>query len=70
MVLTYQLRDFKENTERDKMNNELPKIKCPKCKKMTLEIHGEEITSDGHHYPLEDCINCGFSPIDFNDRGK
>ena len=40
------------------MNEELPKLICPKCGKKTLEIHGEGITSEGEHYPLEQCTNC------------
>jgi hypothetical protein len=37
---------------------EMPKKICPQCGKRTLEIHGEGITSDNRHYPLEQCNNC------------
>jgi len=34
------------------------KIECPQCKEKTLEIHGEGITSEEKHYPMEQCKNC------------
>lgn len=45
--------------------SDLPAKICPNCKKKTLEIHGEGITSENRHYPLENCTNCGYSPTDF-----
>lgn len=50
------------------MYDELPKIKCPHCKNIALEVHGEIITSSGRHYPAENCLCCGFSPESFDDR--
>lgn len=35
---------------------------CPECWQLTLEIHGEGITSDNRHYPLEQCTNCDTCP--------
>ncbi len=46
---------------------ELPRIKCPRCWNKSLEIHGEGITSSGEHYPMENCIVCGFSPSSFEE---
>jgi hypothetical protein len=31
---------------------------CPRCKKESMEISGEGITSDGKHYPMEECLYC------------
>ena len=42
----------------------MKKDRCPKCKEFSLEIHGEGITSDNRHYPLEQCSNCDYVPID------
>ena len=50
------------------MITDLPMIKCPKCKQMTLEIHGEGISNTGYHYPLEQCVNCDFLPTNFDDK--
>jgi hypothetical protein len=41
---------------------DIPTKICPVCKQRTLEIHGEGITSDGRHYPMENCTNCGYAP--------
>ena len=41
---------------------DIPVETCPICGKKALEIHGEGITSDGRHYPLENCTNCDYSP--------
>ena len=40
---------------------------CPKCRKESMEIHGEGITSDDKHYPMENCLYCGFIPVDFKE---
>jgi hypothetical protein len=40
---------------------------CPRCKKESMEISGEGITSDGKHYPMEQCLYCGFIPVDFSE---
>ena len=40
---------------------------CPKCKKESMEIHGEGITADDRHYPMENCLYCGFIPKDFSE---
>ena len=39
--------------------------KCPECGKEAVEIHGEGITSDNRHYPMENCLYCRFTPVDF-----
>jgi hypothetical protein len=43
-------------------DSDLPTKECPKCHKMTLEIHGEGILSNGRHYPMEDCNDCSYTP--------
>jgi hypothetical protein len=40
---------------------------CPRCRKESMEIYGEGITSDGRHYPMEKCLFCGFVPVDFSE---
>ena len=40
---------------------------CPRCKKESMQIHGEGILSDGRHYPIEECLYCGFIPTDFTE---
>lgn len=40
---------------------------CPRCKKESMEIHGEGITGDCKHYPMENCLNCGFVSKDFTE---
>jgi hypothetical protein len=40
---------------------------CPRCKKESMEISGEGITSDNRHYPMEECLFCGFIPVDFTE---
>lgn len=47
--------------------SDIPVEICPKCGKKALEVHGEGITSNGRHYPIEDCTNCGFAPADFSE---
>ena len=51
--------------------SDLPTIECPRCKENTLEIHGEGITSDDRHYPLEQCKNCDYpnAPCPSNKHG-
>jgi hypothetical protein len=40
---------------------------CPKCGALAYEIHGEGITSDDRHYPLENCTACGYARKSFDD---
>ena len=42
-------------------DSDLPTKECPNCHKMTMEIHGEGITSDGRHYPMENCSECNYA---------
>jgi hypothetical protein len=52
------------------MESDLPTKECPACHKLTLEIHGEGITSDGKHYPMENCSDCGYTPSEFHKETK
>lgn len=44
-------------------DSDLPTKECPNCHKMTMEIHGEGILSDGRHNPMENCSDCGYAPL-------
>ena len=40
---------------------------CPRCRKESMQIDGEGIHSDNRHYPIEQCLYCGFIPTDFTE---
>ena len=43
--------------------------RCPKCRALTYEIHGEGELSDGRHYPLDGCTACGYSWNSAQEQG-
>jgi hypothetical protein len=45
----------------------IPVTICPRCKCLSLEVHGEGISSsDGRHYNLESCTKCGYAPAEMS----
>lgn len=51
-------------------DSDLPTKECPNCHKMTMEIHGEGITSYGRHFPMEECSDCGHVPSEMPEETK